>query len=78
MKETLLGDYDILGDFSDSHDCYYWKDGYNPLTQSWIILMVFSDGDVINYGDEVYIANFSCPNQRLANDRKNYGYITTK
>ncbi len=32
--ETLLGDYDILGAFSDSHDCYYWQDGYNPLTQN--------------------------------------------
>ena len=48
------------------------------MTQSWIIHKVFSDGDVIYYGDEVYIANFSYLNQRLAIHRKNYGYITTR
>lgn len=55
-----------------------YLDGYNSLTQSSIILMVFNDRDVICYGDEIYMANFSYLNQRLAIDRKNSGYVPTR
>lgn len=77
--ETILGDGDILGAFSDSHDCYYWKDGYdNEEKQSWCIHKVSSDSDVIRYGDEVYITNVSYQNQRLVADTQYPGYITTQ
>ena len=81
-QETSLGKNDILGAFVDSHNCYYWKDGYNDKKQSWYIHKVSGDGDVICYGDEVYITNVFYnvfyKNQRLAADTRYHGYITTK
>lgn len=50
--EADLGKNHILGAFSDSHNCYYWKDGYDDKKQGWKINKVNSDGDVIRYGDE--------------------------
>ncbi|MEL6462007.1 MAG: lipoxygenase family protein [Cyanobacteria bacterium J06641_2] len=77
-QESVLGKKDILGAFADSHNCYYWKDGYDDKKQSWYINKVKDDGDVICYGDEVYITNVSYKNQRLAADTRYHGYITTK
>lgn len=77
-QESVLGKKDVLGAFSDSHNCYYWKDGYDDKKQSWQIHKVRDDGDVICYGDEVYITNVSYKNQRLAADTRYHGYITTK
>ncbi|MEL6164204.1 MAG: lipoxygenase family protein, partial [Cyanobacteria bacterium J06628_3] len=77
-QESVLGKKDILGAFADSHNCYYWKDGYDDKKQSWYINKVKDDGDVICYGDEVYINNVSYKNQRLAADTRYHGYITTK
>jgi linolenate 9R-lipoxygenase len=77
-QESVLGKKDILGAFADSHNCYYWKDGYDDKKQSWQIHKVKDDGDVICYGDEVYITNVSYKNQRLAADTRYHGYITTK
>ncbi|MEO0842758.1 MAG: alkaline phosphatase D family protein, partial [Cyanobacteria bacterium J06643_5] len=75
--ETNLGKNNILGAFSDSHNCYYWKDGYDDKKQGWKIHKVKSDGDVIRYGDEVYFTNISYKNQRLVADTKYPGYLTT-
>ena len=76
--ETRLGKNDILGAFANSHNCYYWKDGYDDKKQSWQIHKLKSDGGVICYGDAVYITNISYKNQRLAADTRYHGYITTK
>ncbi|MGB3649891.1 MAG: lipoxygenase family protein [Rivularia sp. (in: cyanobacteria)] len=77
-QESILGNNDILGAFANSHNCYYWKDGYDDKKQSWQIHKVKDDGDVICYGDQVYISNVSYKNQRLAADTRYNGYITTK
>ena len=76
--EASLGKNHILGAFSDSHNCYYWKDGYDDDKQGWQIHKVKSNGDVIRYGDEVYFTNVSYKNQRLVADTKYPGYLTTK
>ncbi|MDY6901140.1 MAG: lipoxygenase family protein, partial [Cyanobacteriota bacterium] len=77
-QESVLGKKDILGAFANSHNCYYWKDGYDDKKQGWQIHKVKSDGGVICYGDAVYITNLSYKNQRLAADTRYHGYITTK
>ena len=76
--EEGLGNNHILGAFSDSHNCYYWKDGYDDDKQSWQIHKVSGDKDVIRYGDEVYFTNVSYKNQRLVADTRHDGFLTTK
>ncbi|MEM7712291.1 MAG: alkaline phosphatase D family protein [Cyanobacteria bacterium P01_A01_bin.68] len=76
--EASLGENNILGAFSDSHNCYYWKDNYDKDKQGWQIHKVSGDKDVIRYGDEVYFTNVSYKNQRLVADSRYDGYLTTK
>ncbi|WP_298904096.1 hypothetical protein [uncultured Nostoc sp.] len=66
-----------MGAFADSHDCYYWQDGYDEDKQSWQITNASGDASPIHYGDRVRISNISYSNQRLAPDTKYDGYITT-
>ena len=53
--ETRLGDRDILAAFSDSHNCYYWKDSNDDRKQKWKITKVSGEPGTICYGDEVYL-----------------------
>ena len=65
--ESKLDNHNILGAFMDSHDCYYWKDGYSAKKQGWYITKRNRNGDdKIRYGDEVYFTNLHYTNQRLA------------
>ncbi|MEH1836405.1 MAG: hypothetical protein V7L29_31220 [Nostoc sp.] len=75
--ESAIGDNNILGAFADSHDCYYWQDGYDEDKQSWQITKADGDASPIRYGDRVRITNISYSNQSLALDTKYDGYITT-
>ena len=75
--ETQLGDGDVLGAFSDSHNCYYWKDGYDEDKQSWKITKASGDRGMIRYGDEVHLTNVYYDHQTLAADTKHPGYLTT-
>ncbi|MBN4002019.1 hypothetical protein [Nostoc sp. LPT] len=75
--EEVTGNNNILGAFADSHDCYYWQDGYDDGKQSWKITKADGKAGSIFYGDRVCITNISYSNQRLAPDTKNQGYITT-
>lgn len=74
--ESVTAENDILGAFTDSHDCYYWQDGYDNDKQSWLIAKV-SGGGPIRYGDRVYLTNCSYTTQKLSADTSNPGYITT-
>jgi len=77
--EIAVGDRDTLGAFSDSHDCYYWNDNYDPDKQGWTIAKVNGkEGDPIGYGDEIYLTNVAYRNQRLVADDRYEGYITTQ
>lgn len=75
--ESVTGHNDILGAFVDSHDCYYWRDGYDNDKQSWQIVKVSPDAGSIRYGDRVYLTNCSYTTQKLSADTSNRGYITT-
>ena len=75
--ESAIGNNNVLGAFADSHDCYYWQDGYDEDKQSWQITNASGDASPIRYGDRVRISNISYSNQRLAPDTKYDGYITT-
>lgn len=76
--ESDLGDRHILGAFADSHDCYYWKDGYSDRKQGFKIQKKdTSVDDKIRYGDEVYFTNLQYKNQRLSRCTWYKGYITT-
>ena len=75
--ERQLGDRNVLGAFSDSHNCYYWKDGYDKDKQSWKITKASGDRGKIRYGDEVYLTNVYYDKQTLAADTKHPGYLTT-
>jgi phospholipase C len=75
--EEVTGNNNILGAFANSHDCYYWQDGYDEDKQSWRITKASGDAGPIFYGDRVRISNISYSNQRLAPDPKHQGYITT-
>ena len=73
--ESSLGSKNILGAFTDSRDCYYWKDNYDRDKQGWEITPS-SAGSDFSLGDEVHILNVSYQ-QYLVADFKNEGYITT-
>ena len=75
--EEVTGNNNVLGAFADSHDCYYWQDGYDEDKQSWQITKASGEAGPICYGDRVRISNISYSNQRLAPDTKHQGYITT-
>lgn len=76
--ESKLDEKNILGAFMDSHDCYYWKDGYSAKKQGWYITKRNQDGDdKIRYGDEVYFTNLHYKDQRLARCSWYNGFITT-
>lgn len=77
-SEPELGDRDVLGAFADSHDCYYWRDNYNPKKQGWKISKKDRSGDnKIRYGDDVYLTNLHYTHQNLSRDTRYAGYITT-
>ncbi len=67
----------ILGDFGDSHNCYYWQDGYDDSKQGWRITKASGNAGPIVYSDRVHITNVYYGNQRLVPDTKYQGYITT-
>lgn len=53
----LQRERDVLAAFSDSHNYYYWNDGYDDRQQGWRITKASGDRDLIHYGDEVYLTN---------------------
>lgn len=73
--ESSLGAKYVLGAFSDSRDCYYWKDGYSDDKQGWEITTPSGDRN-ISLGNAVVIRNVSYQ-QYLVADTKHKGYITT-
>ena len=75
--ETRLGDRNVLGAFTDSHNCYYWNDNYDKRRQSWKITKASGDRGKIRYGDEVYLTNVYYDKQTLTADTKHPGYLTT-
>ncbi|MUG92207.1 hypothetical protein F7734_06935 [Scytonema sp. UIC 10036] len=75
--EQAVFNNDTLGAFADSHNCYYWKDGYDDGKQGWRITKASGNAGPIFYGERVHITNISYHNQRLALDTKYQGYITT-
>ena len=75
--EQVEANNDVLGAFGDSHDCYYWKDGYDDAKQGWRITKADGTAGSIGYGESVRISNISYANQRLAADTRYQGYITT-
>ncbi|MEB3182718.1 MAG: alkaline phosphatase family protein [Nostocaceae cyanobacterium] len=76
--EEDLGRENVLGAFGDSHDCYYWYDGYDLNKQGWKITKADTSGDSkIRYGDKVYITNLAYPNQNLVLDTDYPGFVTT-
>ncbi|WP_375471021.1 LamG-like jellyroll fold domain-containing protein [uncultured Nostoc sp.] len=75
--ESTTGNNDILGAFTNSHDCYYWQDGYDEEKQSWLITKVTGKGGAIRYDERVYLTNCSYINQKLCADTSSVGYITT-
>ncbi|MEM8614233.1 MAG: alpha/beta hydrolase [Cyanobacteria bacterium P01_H01_bin.105] len=78
-SEPRAGDNDTLGKFSDSRDCYYWKENYDDKKQGWIINKVGgSKGDPINYDDSITITNIASKDEQLAEDDRYKGYITVK
>ncbi|WPB80740.1 alkaline phosphatase family protein [Archangium violaceum] len=81
MKSTEdgLGNQNILGAFGDSHDCYYWDNGYDDNKQGWKVTRVDGGGDgKIRYGDKVYLTNLSYSGQKLVRDTQYAGYLTTQ
>ncbi|MEH2335255.1 LamG-like jellyroll fold domain-containing protein [Nostoc sp.] len=75
--ELATGNNDILGAFTNSHDCYYWQDGYDEQKQSWLITKVSGKKGAISYDERVYLTNCSYNNQKLCADTGSVGYITT-
>ena len=75
--ESGLGDYNILGAWGNSSDCYYWIDGYDEKKQGWQIVTVDGIG-VVHYRDKVQFINRHYTNQRLVPDTHWKGYVTTK
>ena len=75
--ERQLGDRNVLSAFTDSHNCYYWNDGYDERRQNWKISKATGDRGKIRYGDEVYLTNVYYDKQTLAADTKYPGYLTT-
>lgn len=73
--ESVTGNNHILGAFTDSHDCYYWQDGYDDNKQGWRIIKVSGQGPIC-YGDRVHIINVSY-RQFLVADTRHQGYVTT-
>ncbi|MDY6784545.1 MAG: lipase family protein [Cyanobacteriota bacterium] len=77
-SEPEVGDRDILGNFGDSHDCYYWLDNYSVNKQSWRMTKKNRSGDKkIRYGDDVYFTNLHYKNQNLSRDPRYSGYLAT-
>ena len=76
--EQGLGASNILGAFGDSHDCYYWNDGYDANKQVWRITKVDGGDAGVRSGDKVRLTNFSYANQKLLKDPKNPTYVTTQ
>jgi triacylglycerol lipase len=75
--ELLPKQHNVLGSWSDSHDCYYWSDNFHPKKQSWQINKRDKSGDnKIRYGDDVYLTNLHYKNQRLARCTHYDGYIS--
>lgn len=83
--ETRLGDKpkgmtslrDILGAFPDSHNCYYWNNGYDDRKQKWKITKASGKLGIIHYGEDVVLTNVYYDKQTLAADTKHPGYLTT-
>ncbi|MEH2425091.1 MAG: LamG-like jellyroll fold domain-containing protein [Nostoc sp.] len=75
--ESVTANNNILGAFANSHDCYYWSDGYDEEKQSWLITKVSDKAGPICYEDRIYLTNCSYTNQNLIADTNTPGYITT-
>ena len=75
--ESATRNNDVLGAFGDSHNCYYWRDGYDDGKQGWRITKASGNSGPIHYGEKVYITNIAYHEQRLTPDTRNQGYVTT-
>ncbi|MBE9064077.1 alkaline phosphatase [cf. Phormidesmis sp. LEGE 11477] len=73
--ESSLNGKNVLGAFTDSRDCYYWKDNYDKRKQGWEIAKA-SGRDGIDANEGLLIRNVSY-RQYLVADSKYKGYITT-
>lgn len=71
--ESAVGAADFLGDWKDSHDCYYYNNylqGEYVDHQSWIIRQVDRHGQPLAYGDKIYLENVHYVGHRLTRDSR--------
>jgi phospholipase C len=81
--EPAVGAADFLGDWKDSHDCYYYDNylqGEHLDQQSWIIRQVGRPGQPLAYGDQIYLENVHYAGRRLTRDSRPFQskWITTE
>jgi hypothetical protein len=75
--EPNLNGNDVLGAFTDSHDCYYSKRGADDARQGWRIVKLDASNPVLRYGDTIYLVNVSYDNnKRLAKDSESADFMT--
>jgi hypothetical protein len=76
LEKNLSGN-NVLGAFTDSHDCYYWKRGYDEKKQGWVIAKLDASDPVLHYGDKIYLVNvYYSNNKRLTQDQGSGDYLT--
>jgi TIR domain len=75
LEQNLNGN-DLLGAFTDSHDCYYWAHSYDEKKQGWIVNKLDASDPVLHYGDKIYLVNAYYDNKRLTQDSQNGVYLT--
>jgi phospholipase C len=72
-RESTTGAHNILGDWADSHDCYYYDeylDGDYLKKQTWIIQKLANPDQPLRYGDQIHLANLYAPDKRLTRDTR--------
>ena len=82
-REPGLSNYNMLGAWDDSHDCYYYSEyfyGDNAAKETWVLQKRANTDQPLRYGDQVYLVNSYHANQRLTRDTRwliGSGWITT-
>ena len=82
-REPGLSNYNMLGAWANSHDCYYYSEyfyGDDAAKETWILQKLASTDQPLHYGDQVYLVNSYYTGQRLTRDTRwliGSGWITT-
>ncbi|WP_426043982.1 alkaline phosphatase family protein [Caulobacter sp. DWR3-1-2] len=72
-REWTSGAHNILGDWADSHDCYYYDeylDGDNLKKQTWIVQKLANPDQPLRFGDQIHLANLYAQDKRLTRDTR--------